>query len=216
MTIEEVYLTFTRKLNRLSTNHRQNVPYPIFVNVFNEAQYKWVNDLLKVEDGTDSILEDLQGLIAKPHKVAPSKTEDFYFIKLPDDYYHFKRSWSKAKQGKCEHRLWNVLVESANLGNFLFDPSYSPSFEWEETLITIERDRLHIYYDDFIIEEVELIYYKEPPKIDIAGYVTSSGPSQNIDPFFSDDAVYEIIDKAVMLTAGDIGDMDTYQIKARG
>lgn len=217
MTIQEVYLTFTRKLNRLSTNHRQNVPYPVFVNVFNEAQVKWARELLKVEDGTDQILEDLQSLIAKPYKRKPMKTEDFYFIDLPEDYFHFKRSWSSATQGKCSHKLWNVLVESANLGNFLHDPSYSPSFEWEETIMTIEKDQIKVYYDDFIIDEIELVYYKEPVKIDIAGYINGEGEaSTNIDPQFSDDSLYEIIDKAVMLSAGDAGDIDTLQIKARG
>lgn len=214
MTIQEVYFTFIRKLNRLSTNHRQNLPFGVFVDVFNEAQIKWATSILRLEEGTDELLEDLEKLIT-PFRVKPLKAKDYYFITLPEDYFHFKRSWSEAIQGECANRLWNNLVESSQLGDFLRDPLYTPSFEWEETLAVIEDNKLKIYFDGFTINKVELIYYKEPPKIDIAGYTTLNGSSQDIDPIFSRRATLHIIDEAVRLAASDIGDIDTLQLKSR-
>lgn len=214
MTIQEAYFTFIRKLNRLSTNHRKNLPYPVFVDLFNEAQIKWATGILRLEEGTDELLENLEPLVT-PFKSKPKKTEDYYFINLPEDYFHFKRSWSQAQQGECNQRLWNNLVESSNLGDFLKDPLMSPSFEWEETLAVIEGSKFKVYYDAFTISLIELVYYKVPPKVDIAGYESLTGPSKNIDPIFSDRATLGIIDTAVRLAASDIGDIDTYQLKSQ-
>jgi hypothetical protein len=69
------------------------------------------------------------------------------------------------------------LAEEANLNLLLKDKSKQPSFEWAETFATLIGNQVHVYTnEDFEIQEVNLIYYRQPVKIQVPIKVTGSSP----------------------------------------
>ena len=63
------------------------------------------------------------------------------------------------------------------------------------------------FNDEFDIEEEELIYYRQPIKIQIKGCIdpyTNLASTTNVECEFKDDIIELLIDEAVSILAGDI------------
>ena len=100
------------------------------------------------------------------------------------------------------------FVEEANLNLLLRDDSKKPSFEWAETFATLIDNQVNIYTNgEFNIESSDLIYYRQPRKIQIQGcvdpYTTLESPV-NVLCEFKDDIIELLIDETVSILAGDI------------
>jgi hypothetical protein len=76
---------------------------------------------------------------------------------------------SYAKKDCCKKRPMMVyLAEEGNLRELLRDKSKQPSFEWGETFATLKGGYVNIYTNgEFDIEAADLIYYRQPIKIQI-------------------------------------------------
>ena len=100
------------------------------------------------------------------------------------------------------------LAEEGNLRILLGDKAKQPSFEWGETFATLIGGNVNIYTNgDFNIERADLIYYRQPRKIQIEGCsdpYTNQQSTVNIVSEFKDDIIELIIDETVSILAGDI------------
>ena len=100
------------------------------------------------------------------------------------------------------------LAQEGDLNVLLRDKGKQPNFEWGETFATLIGNTTHIYTNnEFEIQSADLIYYRQPIKIQIQGCVdpyTSVQSIQNVECEFKDDIVEVIIDEAVSIIAGDI------------
>ena len=100
------------------------------------------------------------------------------------------------------------LAEEGNLNQLLRDESKKPSFDWAETFATLIGGDVNIYTnEDFDIQSADLIYYRQPIKIQIQGCVdpyTNVQSTVNVECEFKDDIIEVIIDEAVGILAGDI------------
>ena len=100
------------------------------------------------------------------------------------------------------------LAEEGNLNQLLRDKAKKPSFEWAETFATLINNQVHIYTnDEFDISKAELIYYRQPRRIQMVGCVdpyTNVETTTEVLSEFKDDIIELIIDEAVSILAGDI------------
>ncbi len=100
------------------------------------------------------------------------------------------------------------LVEEANINDLLADVSKKPSFEWAETFVTLENNRLNIYTNnEFDISKAELTYYRQPRRIQILDCVdpyTNVITTVDVESEFKDDIIELMIDETVSIIAGDI------------
>ena len=71
---------------------------------------------------------------------------------------------------------------------------WKPSLEWGRNYLYFRRKQTKVYYDDFAIKNVNLIYYRYPIAINMAdGYLDTNGqPTVDVDPEFLGSSVIEI------------------------
>jgi hypothetical protein len=100
------------------------------------------------------------------------------------------------------------LAEEGNVSVLLRDKLKQPSFEWAETFATLKGGNVNIYTNgDFDIDSAELVYYRQPIKIQITGCsdpYTGVTSTTDVQCEFKDDIIELIIDEAVSILAGDM------------
>jgi hypothetical protein len=210
-----------QRLNKLDSQDYDNIECWSIVESFNKAQVEWARRQLHginiVKEGDEQSTrrkDDLQILLGKQDLQITDK-EYYYFGALPEDYLQWKRVDAYAKKGCCEKRRMTVyFAEEGNLNLLLRDDSKKPSFDWAETFATLIGGDVNIYTDNnFDIQSANLVYYRQPIKIQIQGCVdpyTNVQSSVNVECEFKDDIIEIIIDEAVSILAGDIESMNQF------
>lgn len=208
------------RLNKLDSSDYDNLQCHQIVEAYNKAQLEHTRRRLS-QEGPEAIitnLDDLQILLT-PVEILGSN-RDYYFLSkpIPDDYlsYNLLRVFATSKN--CKHqRMKSHLREETNSEDLLRDKNSKPDFSWRETFHTILGDKVKVYtLGEFVVESVELTYYRKPREIRIAGcdYLGTSSAS-NIDPELKDDLVELIIDEAAAILAGDIENLNQIQINTQ-
>ena len=89
--------------------------------------------------------------------------------------------------------MWEAKNE--NVHELLGDDNNRPSFDYRETFYTIGDGKVVVYEEGFRTEEVRMTYYRNPVRVDLAGYINAAGErSTDIDPELPDPLVEEILD----------------------
>lgn len=213
MDIREVYKHFIFRLNKLGTNKNQNVDFPQFVGLINKAQLHWAEQRIKVKEQNQVRSEELQKLLSD-HEAVVARTENFYRLPLPKDYFRYERLYAKVTG--CDSVVYGMFREEGNINALLQNAHTKPSSAWEEVLVTVFNDSLRIYVDNFSLGKVNLKYFRLPIEVDIEGYTKDGGtPSVNTNLEFEHVDAHEIIDLAVQIATGDIGDIQRSQTIGR-
>lgn len=219
-----ITIKIKQRLNKLDSQDYDNLECWQIVEGFNKAQVEWTRRQLHginiVKEGDEQSTrrkDDLQVLLSKQPLNLTDK-EYYYKAPIPKEYLQWKRVDVYAKQDCCDKRRMTVyLAEEGNLNQLLRDDNKKPSFEWGETFATLIGDDVNIYTNhDFQISSADLVYYRQPIKIQIQGCVdpyTNIESTQNVECEFKDDIIELIIDEAVAILAGDIESSNQY---ARG
>lgn len=204
-----------QRINKLDSQDYDNIECWQIVESFNKAQVEWsrrqlhgINVVKEGDEQSTRRKDDLQVLL-KTQDLVINEKEIYYGASIPGDYLQWKRVDVFAKKGCCDKRRMTVyLAEEGNLSLLLRDKSKQPNFEWAETFATLINNGIHIYTnDEFNIDSAQLIYYRQPIKIQIQGCVdpyTSVASTANVECEFKDDIIELIIDEAVSILAGDI------------
>lgn len=204
-----------QRLNKLDSQDYDNIECWQIVEAFNKAQVEWsrrqLHGINLVKEGDEQSTrrkDDLQVLL-RTHDLVLANKEIYYRGPLPLDYMQWKRVDAYAKQDCCDKRRMTVyLAEEGNLNQLLRDKSKQPSFEWSETFATLIDNTVHIYTNnDFEVQFADLVYYRQPVKIQVQGCVdpyTGVASPVNVESEFKDDIVELIIDEAAAILAGDI------------
>lgn len=203
------------RLNKLDSNDYDNIECWQIVEAFNKAQVEWsrrqLHGINLVKEGDEQSTrrkDDLQILLVTETLSAVNK--DYYYKgALPGDYLQWKRVDVFANKDCCDKRRMTVyLAEEGNLNQLLRDKAKQPNFEWAETFATLKGGNVNVYTDGvFSIEQLDLIYYRQPIKIQVQGCVdpyTNVTSAVNVPCEFKDDIIELIIDEAVSIIAGDI------------
>jgi hypothetical protein len=204
-----------QRLNKLDSQDYDNIECWQIVESFNKAQVEWsrrqlhgMNLVKEGDEGSTRRKDDMQVLLSTDDLALIDK-DDYYKSILPADYLQWKRVDVFANKDCCDKRRMTVyLAEEGNLNQLLRDKSKQPSFNWAETFATLINNNVHIYTNnEFDIQKADLIYYRQPIKIQIQGCVdpyTNVASAVEVQCEFKDDIIELIIDEAVSILAGDI------------
>ena len=203
------------RITKLDSQDYDNIECWMIVEAFNKAQVEWARRQLHgknhVREGDEQSTrrkDDLQILLTT--ETLPSVDKEYYYRGvIPQDYLQWKRVDVFANKDCCDKRRMTVyLAEEGNLNQLLRDKAKRPSFEWAETFATLKGGDVNVYTNnEFDIERIDLIYYRQPIKIQVQGCVdpyTGVASAANVECEFKDDIIELIIDEAVSIIAGDI------------
>lgn len=210
-----ITIKIKQRLNKLDSQDYDNLECWQIVEGFNKAQVEWVRRQLHginlVKEGDEQSTrrkDDLQALLSTFDLTLTDK-EIYYEASLPQEYLQWKRVDVFANKECCDKRRMTVyLAEEGNLNQLLRDDAKRPSFEWAETFATLKGNKVNVYTNNaFDIEKADLVYYRQPIKIQIQGCVdpyTNVASANEVLCEFKDDIIELIIDEAVSILAGDI------------
>jgi hypothetical protein len=210
-----IVIKMKQRLNKLDSQDYDNIECWQVVESFNKAQVEWSRrqlhgiNMTKEGDEQSTRRKDDMQILLTTQSLSVVNKEYYYFGNIPDNYLQWKRVDVYANKGCCNKRRMNVyLAEEGNLNQLLRDDSKKPSFEWGETFATLINGNVNIYTNEnFEIEKSDLVYYRQPIKIQIDGCVdpyTNIQSTANVQSEFKDDIIELIIDEAVAILAGDI------------
>lgn len=215
MTSKTAYDKFKLRFNKLDTNFSIELTELKFCELFNKAQYHFIDQLLKIESSTKENQKDLQQLLVDVNLTGVHSSNK-YEVDLPDDWYWVVRANAIASN-ECGNVLNCILVDETIVNKLYQNSNWKPSLEWEETFFTIGANKVRIYTDDFRLKSCNLVYYREPIKIDIkTGEKNIYGEmSKDVNPEWNDSIVEEIIDLAVLIATTDTMDNGLFQAKSQ-
>jgi hypothetical protein len=209
MTVNEAYLYTTDVLAKLSSNAGDKLPKHSFVRHFNAAQLQWVEDRSKVDQTNQIRIDEIQHLATTVSETAVLK-DNYYQISLPDNYFHYERSWST---GKCTYSHFPVREKDVSV--LLEDEFWKPSSEWAETICTVTGNNLRVYVaPDMQIQKIHLMYYRHPLDINMAdGNLDVNGnPTVDVDPELNGASLIEVLTLTARNLAGIFENQFQYQI----
>ena len=213
---QTILLKAKQRLNKLDSSDYDNIQPWQIVEAFNKGQVDWsrrnLHGLNVVKEGDEQStrrLDDLQVLITTTTLTLTDRQTYFESTGMPTDYLQFKRVSGKAKNECCPARPMVIyLAEQGNLDELLRDKNKQPSFDWGETFCTLKGNKIQIYTNElFTPIDVQLSFYRQPIKIQIAGVqdpYTGLTPVTDVVSEFKDDLVELLIDEAVKILSGDI------------
>lgn len=225
------------KLNKLSGLTHQSIPVENKVIALNIAQIKLIkkkvdpfNQLGVGFDGNKKRYQDLEVLIeeASKHKLAITQ-QDIYLNRWSSDltvpsltpnYMFFVDGYILADKGKCKDHLVYInshLTKHGSISTLLENPSFNPSFEYQETFCTLSNDTISVYTDGtFTPTSLWLSYIRYPRRIDFEGYVGFDGKeSTTVDSELADYLEEELLNFAVFELGADIEDPAVIQLDAQ-
>lgn len=210
------------RLNKSHSSDYDNILDWAAVEAINKAAIEYTRRNLKGNnpqkesaEETLSTLEDLNFLLTPITLKGRNNKLFFESSPLPSNYLRYSRIIPMGNNGKCFNQQFKpMLVEEANIPEMLMDWSFKPDFEWRHVLMTRVGQKIRIYTnEDFIVDDINLLYYRYPKKMDIEGYTHEDGTdSTNVDLEFKDDIAEIIIDEAAAIIAGDIESINQAQI----
>lgn len=203
----EAYKKFQLKFDSLNTEDNIDISPGEFCLIFNEQQNLFVRE--KIKNNSTRYIDEIECLMVVDKSIKDlKKSKNYFSVTLPDDYLDYVTSSSIANSNNCKNKkIFNYEVKMVDLNTYLSDEFNKPSFEFEETIVTIGQKGIQIYYEDFDITEVLLTYYRNPVKIDIEGYINLEGEeSINQDPELPDDIIDKIIDLCVIQASSSYND----------
>lgn len=222
---QTILLKVKQRLNKLDSNDYDNIQDWQIVEAFNKAQVDWprrnLHGLNVKQEGDEQStrrLDDLQVLIVTTPLVLTNRQTYYESNIMPTDYLQFKRVSGSAKNECCPERPMVIyLAEQGNLDELLRDKNKQPSFDWGETFCTLKGNKIQIYTNElFTPVNVQLTYYRQPRKIEIAGVVdpyTGLTPLVDVVSEFKEDLIELLVDETVKILSGDIESINQIQIE---
>jgi hypothetical protein len=211
-----ILIKVRQRLNKLASNDYDNIQDWQVIEAFNKGQVDWcrrnLHGLNVKQEGDEQStrrIDDLQILLTTTPLLTFDKKDYYETLSIPSDYLQWKRISTKAKTDCCgSKRMIVYLAEQANVDELLRDKNKNPSFEWGETFATFKDNKVQIYTNNkFEVVEPELIYYRQPAGIQIAGVTdpyTGLIPSTDVQCEFKDDLVELFVDECAKIIAGDM------------
>lgn len=216
-----------QRINKLASSDYDNIQCWQISEAFNNATLKWIRQQLigynlykSGDEGSKNLIDDLQVLISNVNLTFNTLPDYVETIVIPSNFLYFKRLEVYAKTDNCStpRRMIAYQAQQADVAVLLEDDLSGPSFEWGETFFVIGGNRLRIYTKGkFTVTGVTLIYYRRPLDIKIKDCVNPSTgvvETVNVNSEFKDDIAEILADYAATILAGDIEQVNQYQINS--
>jgi hypothetical protein len=177
ITIEQARERYLTKAEKNGTNDGITTDNYRFCLLFNEAQNKFITLHLQ-NRGIDDVRYIQKFLVLDKKIPYTSITEDKYDFNLPEDYFDYSDVRAIATKGGCTRKISCVEIQTENLNEILQSEFNKPSFEYEETVCTVNSDKLSIYTDGFTVSNILLNYYRYPNQIKL---IEEENPESDFD-----------------------------------
>jgi len=223
ISVDTILYEIDFRLNKLATNEHQQIPIENKLIAANNAQIQLIlnkispNNIYKIGlDGFKKRYQDLQSLIENPedHKTIPvlkDKHLNKYISYTKDlsDYMFYIDSYAIADKDSCKNRVLYSnadLVKHADITLLLKDSNFKPSFEYQETIVDISENEIHIYSDGtFAPKELYVSYLRYPQKIRYKDVEDFDGvPTENqdceLEAYLKNELLDIIVEKLAMYT----------------
>jgi len=166
-TIEQAKDRYLVKAEKNGTNDGITTDNYRFCLLFNESQNKFLTLQLQ-QRGIDDV-RYIQNFLVLDEKIPySSKSENKYNFKLPENYFDIADVRANAQKENCIDILNLFELRTENINEVLQDEFQKPSFEWRESLFTVNSDQLSIYTDSiFKVNDILLNYYRYPNQIQL-------------------------------------------------
>ena len=223
ISVDSLLYEIDLRLNKLATNAHQEIPLENKIIEINNAQNALIlnkvssNNIYKLGlDAFKKRYQDLENLIENfdGHKLSPKLTDsrlNQYSVNIDDldNYMFYIDSYAVADKEDCKNRVLATnadLVKHADLQLLLKDSNYKPSFEYQETIIDISSNKIHIYSDgSFAPKEFYVSYLRYPKKVDKEGYVNfdnsdSVNQDSELESYLKNELLDIVVEKLAMYT----------------
>ena len=171
-----------------------------FVILYNEAQNKMVEFILNRKNTDDYTY--IQNILV-PDKKLPrlTTTNDADVFEMPEDLLNFSSAYSTATKGNCKNVKINLFdIKDDNKTEVLQDEFNSPSFLAREAPMSMANNKLYLYKDDFIHENLFLSYYRYPKQIQL---LDPDNPESNFDPSINPEFDDLLLDRILSMAASE-------------
>jgi len=213
-----ILLKVKLRLNKQASQDFDNLEDYQVVEAYCKGRSDWCRRVLRginiTKDGDEQStnrIDDLQVLLTEPLQPLPLvDRQNFWEADKPLDYMRYKKVSLDAKNDCCQdpRPMTVYLGEEGNQPELIRNTNTKPSFEWAETFITFVGNKIRIYTNnEFTPENFRLMYYKQPPRIQIAGVANpydGTIPTVDVPCIFNDDLIEVFIEAAATILAGDI------------
>ena len=223
ISVDSLLYEIDLRLNKLATNAHQEIPLENKIIEINNAQNALILNKVSSNNiynlGLDAFkkrYQDLENLIENfdGHKLSPKLTDsrlNQYSVNIDDldNYMFYIDSYAVADKEDCKNRVLATnadLVKHADLQLLLKDSNYKPSFEYQETIIDISSNKIHIYSDgSFAPKEFYVSYLRYPKKVDKEGYVNfdnsdSVNQDSELESYLKNELLDIVVEKLAMYT----------------
>lgn len=234
MTSREMHYDFKMKLNRIDSQKNRKFYVPEIDWKLNEAQDLFIKNIaqprrLGVEgfEKNQRSIDDIRTVVVtqffeKNTHIPTTKLDSTSWLAvIPPNYKYYVRSRAIATKGNCKDIKLKVIPRQHD-DDFDLSPFDRSSFEWREVVINFIKEGIRINTDGtFDINGLEMVYIKEPVKIHNAqdfdsGRYKDQSTGEVLTGFSNCElpsGVHgDIVDLAVLITAGDLGLAD-YPLK---
>ena len=196
MNCELIYQKINEKTNKNHNNGGIAMDRSRAVSSFNEEQNRFIEWVLQKKN-TDAI-HDIQNLLVREKLKLKEVGKNFASFTLPNNFFAFSNIKVTASNGTCTDFLLPVPVKPENQEEILFDENNKPSFKYRECPYFIQNNSITILTDNFTIDNLGLLYYRNPKPFNIKGYIDESNQeSFDSEPEFSD----RIVDRIISMVA---------------
>lgn len=226
ISVDSLLYGIDQGLNKLSTFAHQEIPIEDKLIALNESVIKLIkikvspNNVYRLGlDAFKKRYQDLQFLVEnfEDHPL-DLKLGDKYMNKyivnvdeanLKPHFMFYLDSYLVADKGGCTDRVISCnpdLIKHADIQLLLKNNNFKPSFEFQETIVDISSDELHVYTDGtFTPKKLYLSYLRYPKQIDKAGYVKFDGTDSTdqdceLEDYLKDEILDLTIQKLAMYT----------------
>ncbi len=224
MTNLELQIKVKERINKLDSMDYDNFECWQIVEAFNKGQYRWIrkqvhgyNIRKQGDEASKFSIDDLEPLLIEVPLTVTEQDRYYETQEIPNNYLYWKRVKAQCVVECCDDRYLKIhLAEIANDEDLLDDEFKKPSADWGETFAGMMGRRIRIYTNnEFGISNTQLIYYREPVRVQILGCMNlQTGVESTIDTpcEFKNDIAEILVDECVAILSGDIESMNQYSI----
>lgn len=232
MNAREMHYDFKQKLNKIDSQKFRDLIVPEIDWKLNEAQELFVKITAQPKlrkslgfEITQRSIDDISTIVVNQKMANGQALTDFgdnsYISSLPNDYWFFVNAKVLASKGTCTSKVLDTrpIQHDDNAHDSAFDKS---SFRWKVANIRFIKEGIRVFTDgDFTPSKIAIDYLIRPRIIHNAqdweggtynpldGGAALSGTQSSELPV----GVHrDIVDLAVLITAGDLG-LNTYGIR---
>lgn len=201
------------KLNKIATGKHESIPLEDKLIAINEAQNQLMkqkidpNNVYKLGfDAFKKRYDDLENFVVPDVALTldqdkTSKLNKYVApLKKIEDYMFYIDCYFLCDKGPCKgHIVVGNRVKHGDLQTVLNNSNTNPSFEYQETPVTVSDEILEMYTDgSFTPTIAHISYLRYPKKVDMEGYIHFDGTqSINVDSEFKAFLKDELVDLAV-------------------